>query len=759
MYDSPPRREPVSAELTLSFFLKKSGLVIGLLVLPVPALAIVAELPRTTDTITIDGVLDEAVWRNAVRVDLQYETDPGENVEAPVATRAYLLEDGQNLYVAFEADDPEPELIRAYLRDRDSAWSDDYVGIILDTYNDERLAFEFYANPLGVQMDKTLDDTGGGNQQDWSDSWDAIWDSAGHVNDKGYVVEMRIPLSQLRFPDVEGVKTWGFDLKRIYPRDRTHRLSFNARDRNRSCYLCQIGKLSGLVGSRPSRDLEIVPTITATNSEFSDDPGFEPLVSGGTDTEAGVTVRWGITPDLTANITINPDFSQIESDVAQLDVNNRFALFYPEKRPFFLEGADYFNTPMDAVFTRTIAEPDFGAKLTGKKGDHTFGVFAAEDSVTNLLFPGIFGSDTETLEQSNTAFVGRYSMGFGEASSVGALVTLRDGDDYHNYLGGLDASWRITEQHSIEIQHLQTETEYPLDIALEFDQPLDTFSGAGTRIAYDYDSRDWSVAARYFDLNDGYRSDVGFETRVGGTLEILNIGRVFYGSSDAWWTRIRTNVEYEHLTSDADGSVDKVLMARFGIGGPMQSWFQVVAEDIREQDEGIFYDMTQLRVYYEFVPVGGLSIQVGAVTGDQIDYTNGRLGKKFATDPRVTWNMSRNLLLRLRTVYSRLDTQDNERIFDATLVDSRLTWQFNLRSFLRFTWQYQNIERNLDEYIEPDLAQEKDVGRQLLYSYKLNPQTVFFLGYSDQYIDTDDVDKLTAEDRTIFMKIGYAWTP
>ncbi len=721
--------------------------------------AAVPELPRTDVAIVIDGHLDDAAWSSAMTIDLTYETDPAENGEAPVATRAYLVEDGENLYVAFEAEDPDPGSIRAYLQDRDKAWNDDHVGIILDTYNDERRSFEFFVNPLGVQMDKLFNETAGRNAIELSDSWDAIWDSAGHINDAGYVVEMRIPLSQLRFPDVVGAKTWGYDLRRVYPRDRTYTFSNNARDRNRSCYLCQIGSLRGLEDSRPSRDLEIVPTITASHNEMTEEPGVIPLASGNTDTEAGLTLRWGITPDLTTNIAINPDFSQVESDVAQLDVNNRFTLFFPEKRPFFLEGADYFSTPIDAVFTRTVAEPDVGAKVTGKRGPHTFGLFAAEDAVTNLLFPGLYGSDTETLEQSNTALVGRYSFGFANTSSIGALVTAREGDDYHNYVAGVDGRWKINDQHSVVVQHVETDTQYPLATAIEFDQPVDAFAGRGTRIAYDFDSRTWFGRARYVDFSDGMRVDAGFERKVGRKERELTFGRVFHGTPDTWWHRIRTNINFEQ-TDDQDGRLaERETAFRFGIGGPKQSWFQVALLDIEERDDGVLYDMTRVRAYLEIVPVRGLQLVFLGDYGDQIDYDNNRLGKRRAIEPNITWNLSRNLLLRLRGVYSEFETTDGEPVFNATLADTRVTWQFNLRSFLRLTVQYQDVERNPGVYIEPVDAREKEVGRQLLYSYKINPRTVFFLGYSDQYVDDDTLAGLTVEDRTIFMKIGYAWTP
>ena len=311
-----------------------------------------ASLARTGDEIRIDGVMDEPAWENATIIGVDTETRPGENTPAPVETTAYLIEDGRSLYIAFDARDPDPDAIRAYLRDRDNAFSDDSVGVVLDTYGDERYAFIFMVNALGVQMDMTNDEINGNEDT----SWDAIWDSAGKITANGYVVEMEIPLSQLRFPDTQEAKTWGVDAVRFYPRSNRHRFANNPLDRNRNCYLCQLGKMEALEGVEPARDLEVTPTLTGIRTETTDDPGTVPLDDDGADVEGGLTVRWGITPDLTANLAINPDFSQVEADVAQLEVNNQFALFFPEKRPFFLEGADYFNTPVQLSLIH-ISEP------------------------------------------------------------------------------------------------------------------------------------------------------------------------------------------------------------------------------------------------------------------------------------------------------------------------------------------------------------------------------------------------------------------
>jgi hypothetical protein len=302
---------------------------------------------------------------------LTIETYPRENQTPDVETTAYLVENGDQLLIAFDARDPEPESIRAYLRDRDSAFNDDFVGVILDTFNDQRRAFEFFINPLGVQMDLINDQVNNSE----SSSWDAIWDSAGQINERGFTAEMAIPFSQLRFPRTAGDQTWGIGVLRFRPRAQRVQISNNPQDRNLSCFLCQFDKFTGFANAEPGKALEVVPTLTATRT---DSPPLPPatatpgqLERGDFETEAGLGVRWGITPDLTLDLTLNPDFSQVEADVAQLEENTTFALSYPESRPFFLEGEDYYSSPLNAVFTRTVADPDVGVKFTGRTGDNT----------------------------------------------------------------------------------------------------------------------------------------------------------------------------------------------------------------------------------------------------------------------------------------------------------------------------------------------------------------------------------------------------
>ena len=714
------------------------------------------DVPHTADEPKIDGLLDENLWRDALVIRLDIETQPRENTPAPVETFVHIIENGTSLLIGFDARDPEPEAIRAYLRDRDSAYNDDFVGVVLDTFNDQRRAFEFFTNPLGVQMDLTFDDVNG--RED--DSWDAIWDSAGVIGDQGFTVEIAIPFSQLRFQNSDSSQTWGIDALRFYPRADRVRMSANRMDRGRNCYLCQLGKIEGFAAAEPGRGLEVVPAVTASRTDERDTAAND-LVAGDADGELGVNVRWGITPDLIANLALNPDFSQVEADVPQLDVNNQFALYFPETRPFFLEGADFFSTPLEAVFTRTVADPDIGAKLTGTRNDNTFGIFAAEDAVTNLLFPGPLSSANDSLEQTNETLVGRYQRGFGSNSTVGALLTTRTGDDYHNHVAGFDGLYRPTDRHSFSFQALRSDTAYPAAIAAEHSHPQGTFNGDATQLGYDFGTREWWAFANYRRLDSGFRADSGFISQVDVVSHGGGFGHTWHGDGSRWWNQFRVGANFNSSDDTADRLLGRNRNVWAGLNGPRQLYAETGLSESQQLWNGQLYDLDSIFLYSQARPIGGLNLTLQGRSGGQIDYANSRLGNELRLQPSVEWNVSRHLLLRIRYTVSQLDADDSgARIFDAELTDVRLTWQFNIRSFLRLTAQQQVVERNLALFTDPNTdALSKSRGMQLLYSYQVNPQTVIYAGYSDNHLQDDDLASLTQTARTFFLKFSYAWVP
>ena len=224
------------------------------------------EISRASGEIRIDGALDDAAWSDALRVTLDYEWLPGENIDPPVETEVFMTYDNNNFYMGFRAHDPDPSQIRAHLMDRDEIHTfvqDDHVLMMIDTFNDERRAFQFRVNPLGVQADAVFSQIDG--IEDFS--WDILWDSKGRITSTGYEVEIALPMNQLRFPSGADVLTWGVDIGRSYPRSVRHRIANTRRDRNVACVLCQAAKASGFEEIEGGRNLVITPTVTADRTD------------------------------------------------------------------------------------------------------------------------------------------------------------------------------------------------------------------------------------------------------------------------------------------------------------------------------------------------------------------------------------------------------------------------------------------------------------------------------------------------------------
>jgi len=710
-------------------------------------------IERLDKPIVVDGVIDAAEWVNAKPIELPYETFPGDNIQSRVKTEAFLGYDDKNLYVAIRAFDPDPRAIRAHLTDRDSAYQDDFAGIAIDSFNDERRAFEFFVNPAGVQMDLTNNDINGNED----DSWDAIWAASAKIHGDRWEAEMAIPFSQIRFKHAADVQTWGIDILRIYPRDQRYRMGLHRQDRNRSCYVCQMSKLTGFRGITPGRNVELSPTVTSQRTDARPDLG-SPLANGSFNTEPGLTAKWGMTPNLTLNAAINPDFSQVEADSPQLDINNTFALFFNEKRPFFLEGADFFETPFPTVYTRTIASPEVGVKLTGKEGPHGGGVFLAQDAKTNLLIPGSQGSSLTTLDEKNIAAVLRYRYDVGKRSNVGALFTTRTGDGYANRVGGVDWNFRVTEADTIRGQVLSSSTEYPSAIATRFDQ-ASSLSGQAAFGRYRHSSKNWYWNASYEYVGDDFRADTGFIPRVGYGQAIAGVERTFWPAKDqkTWWTRIFWGGDWDRTDETKTGDVlEEEWEMWVGVGGPKQSYVNLdVGTRDRFFDGMAFNNEKFMNFYGEMTPLQSIYFAVELNAGDQIDFANTRPATRVRFAPSIRYKATRHLELRLSDQNERLYVDDG-RLYTADVAEFRAVYQFNVRMFVRAILQYSDVRRDPALYRFAVDAQSKRLFPQFLFSYKVNPQTVLFVGYSSTRLANDTYD-VTEADRTLFVKVGYAW--
>jgi hypothetical protein len=712
-------------------------------------------VPHFDGSIRVDGVLDDPAWERALALELAYETHPGENITPPlVETDLLLMTSSTHLYAAFRCFDPDPAEICANITDRDRMYDDDRVSLILDTYNDQRRSYMFFCNPYGIQGD-ALDSRGLGAGEA---TWDTIWDSEGRITDDGWIVEMAIPFSSLRFQRTDGEQTWGVGAGRKYSRDVDYRFSLNERDRDNTCYLCQVIKVRGFEGATPGRNIELDPTASWLASAMrSPDPdgGFDPdgeMEWQEGEFDLGLTARWGITPNLVLSGAVNPDFSQIEADAFQLDINERYALYYEEKRPFFLEGMEFFNSRLNLVYTRSVANPLWGLKLTGKEGGNAIGAFVAHDESPNLLLASSQWSFPIALDDEITSSVVRYRRDIGETSTVGVMATGRSGEDYSNYVGGVDASLRFGPSDVLEFQALGSRTEYPAGVGWRSYEEDGEFDGTAYDVEYNHDASDWDWWLAYREIGSRFRSDVGYLPRVGYRQARTGWVREWRREAGHWYSYLNGGFGYVH-EEERNGDLLRSFLDWWShYEGPSRVSVNLYGMIGTERFDGVDYDQIEYYTNVSWWPTGSLFLATDVDFGDAVDYRHGREATFLSIEPYVQYKIGRRLDLALVHEYVRLSA-DEGRLFSANVSFLRGTYQFTRRAFLRAILQYETTD--VDEEIY-DAIDEDTLATQILFSYKINPQTVFYVGYSDSHYGTDEFC-LTQSDRTVFAKIGYAW--
>ncbi len=706
-------------------------------------------VPKTEGEIKVDAVLDEAAWQKALVLELKYEVRPGENVTPPVQTEVLLTYDVKSFYAAFRCYDPYPSAIRAHLRDRDTLGGDDWIALILDTFNDQRRSFDFIVTAQGVQFDQIESQSGEDT------GWDTIWDCASKITDWGYAVEIAIPFSSFRFQRKQGPQVWGFDAVRRYPREHPYHIGLFPRDRSNNCYLCQAVKIKGFEGANPGRNIEIDPTIIAFRSDDRPDFPHGNLKKQDQDAEFGLTARWGITPNLTSNFTYNPDFSQIEADAQQLDINEPFALFYPERRPFFTEGADFFAALENIVYTRTMRNPSWGLKLTGKEGANTIGTYMVRDDITNLIFPRSQSSNSTSLDITNTSSVFRYKRDFGSRYTVGLLGTDREAKNYFNRVFGFDLDFRFTPTNQIQLLVLGSSTKYPQEVTNDFDQPSGTFSDRLISFEYDHYTRTWGWWADYEEAGSAFRADLGYYPRVGYRNVEGGLLYTWNAKPGSWWAQFRVGGDLHYFEESNGKLLNKQASLWFNYNGIMQSYLYIEGWKTREAYANLEFDQTASLVRGGFWPTSNLQLGAFTIFGDQIDYANIRLGKRFRINPWLSYNFGKHLRLSFDHNYERMNVQ-NVRLYRANISQLTAVYQLTVRTFFRSIIQYVNYDYNPSNYTFEIDSKDKRLFTQVLFSYKINPRTVLFLGYTDNYLGDQDI-KLTRSNRAIFMKLGYAW--
>ncbi len=485
-------------------------------------------VPKIALTIAIDGRPDEDAWKTAVVFKDFYQTGPGDNIAPSKPTEVLMMYDEKNLYIAFKCWD-EKDKIRATVAKRDEVFGEDNVRVWLDTYNDQRRAYVLGFNPLGIQQDGIYTE---GSQNGADFTVDIVMESKGVIEDWGWSVEVKIPFKSLRYSAGKG-KMWGFNAARNIDRLNDEFDQWLPDDRNVSGFLIKHGKITGLDEIKYERTLEIVPSITI--SETGERVAANEIAAGRfvnhpIKQDIGVTLKYTLSPNITLDAAVNPDFAEIEADAPVVTANQRFPIFFEEKRPFFLEGKEIFDSPLRPFYSRTIVDPDFAAKLTGKIDKTSFGFLAASDKAPgnfseddrtrlriceqqHLSNPAVACPNEEFIDKNALFAVLRVKRDFGKNNNLGFFSTARTWPQNRNFVGGLDGTFKLNPSTVMTFQALGTHSRKNFYDPLTDRVQYRTGNGVGYFWSLDYTKDTHGWYAEVFGRTSDYRTDAGFTRR------------------------------------------------------------------------------------------------------------------------------------------------------------------------------------------------------------------------------------------------------
>lgn len=749
--------------------------------------------PRLEATVSIDGVLDEAVWSRAARLGGFTQYSPVDGRPAVQATEVLVWYSPTALHFGIRAT-AEPGTVRAHLTDRDKGIiPDDYVEIQLGTFNDGRSAFVFAVNPFGVQADGALvegnqnrrsaiegDRTGGREQPDLAP--DYTFDSRGRVTDTGYEVEVRIPFRTLRYQSAE-TQDWTLQIIRKSAQSGREDTWAPAR-RDAASFLTQHGKLVGLTGLRRGLVLELNPIATSSINGAPATGGWQ--YDGGKP-DVGGNVKWGMSTNFTMNGTVNPDFSQVESDAGQISPDPRRALFFAEKRPFFLDGLEYFSTPSQVIYTRRLAAPTAAVKVTGKVSGTSFGLLSAMD-----------GLETSATGHDRPVFnLIRILKDVGDQSRLGAAYTDRIEGDAYNRVGEVDGRWVFGGINSLAFHGAVSRTR----------EAGQTRTGPLWYLNFTRTGRRFGFNASFQGISDRFHAASGFLSQGDLVQLVLGPSVTFYGRSGAFIERFNGSVNttyswaYPRFTA---GARARDRQYHFNGSWAIRGGFNLSATGFVESfgfDDRLYKDyrlevptatgtdtvpfgvkrrlpVRALLIRAKTPEVGGFALDGFAAYGRDPNYLEwsaseivfARLGLTYRPTEKLRFESGVPILIHYRRT-------DGTRVDGAVIPRLKMEYQVSRSVFLRFVGEYRSsyqddlrddartghpilIRDPVDGVFKRSLAlghESNSLRVDWLFSFQPTPGTVFFAGYGSSLAE-DEVFRFRGLARTrdgFFTKLSY----
>ena len=672
---------------------------------------------RATVPPRIDGVLDDELWSDEpLALDRWMSYNPLRGEPEQQRTRVWIGYDNEAIYFAFRCYDAEPDKIRTTISRRDNVWNDDWVGVSLDSSRAGQIAYHMFVNPSGIQMD-ALQSTNEDTAPDW------LWQSAGKVDAEGYVVEIRLPLQSIRFRGGSDVRMGML----FFRRNSRMGVSWSWPEMKPGEWVFEAQAPVAFGELKQPMLLEVIPSATVSRNEVRSGGAWQDAQSKG---DFGASLKYGITSTMTLDATVNPDFSQVESDAFEVEVNNRFPVFFSEKRPFFMEGLGLFNlsgtggdsTMRTAVHTRTIVDPSAGVKLTGTAGRYTFATLMAPD-------------ESVAPDARKMFMVGRGLRNFGDGQYVGVLVTDTEFRRDYNRVIAADFSLKHGDRFRWNGNMILTASSPEVGEATD---------GMGGQLSYSYDTRRVAVSGQVEHYDRDFRMDTAFVNRVGVTRAWQYQGLSFYPEKRYGWIK-RVNPFLWVMAADdqVQGGSELWVIPALRFNFTRQGYLRV---DMMRGHETFAQRRFEVgRVFADggaqitrWLSLGGNVNNGPAVFYDPVDPFQ---GTRRSISARVGFQPNPNLNNNVSYTFVHFERRETkEKVFDVHVVNLRNTYQFTRQFLIRAITQYDSSRRR--------------VLGDLLASYELVPGTVVHAGYGSLWERTD-VDPYRPTARAFFFKASY----
>jgi len=719
-----------------------------------PALAVEVLRLAPGERIALDGALDEPAWQRAQPLDRFWEIFPQAEVEARVRTEARYAYDDQALYVAVRAWDPDLGALRAPFARHDKVLADqDMIVLFIDPVGNRKFAQFFRVNPRGAVGDGLFNEDSGA--EDFSPDFE--FEVATGRFEGGWSVEFRIPFSALRFSDPPS-STWTTMVFRNYPRDERYRISSSKLPREQNCFICLNEPLTGLDRLPDARHLALVPSITVRNVTRRD---HDAPSTRETDVVPSLDVKWRPRADVVVDATINPDFSQVEIDAPQLSGNAQFALFYPEKRPFFLEGADMLESPFRVLYTRSVTDPAWGVRGTQRSGDFDgTALVTRDDGGGTVLLPNTYrtGYAQQDFKSVATFARGRWQV---DGMTVGGLFTDRtiEGGAY-NRVAGPDVVWFPTAEHRLRAQVLGSWTT-----AQVTDGQIRRGELAASHAAlvdWNYRGVAWDEYFAVEDVGRDFRADNGFIVQNGYRRIYSETARKFLGAFGANEVSPYLNAEYK---TDPDGRVQyqqNNVGVRIGLPRATTVWVETRINNLVAVEEGGgLRKRDQFYVGVESNPFPWFARLFAEIAlGDRVDVYNNRVGKGHFLTVQASLRPHARAEIEYRIDDDLIDSlepvEGSKRILLQRVQQLIAIWHLSARDSVRAIWQEASTRRAPSLWLQPVSARDKEDTVSLVYGHRRGIATNLYVGATVGRV-TDPDAAIRSYQAEIFVKGSWAF--